>query len=410
MTPTLLTYVMIALIWADYIFERWLSHLNAKTWQKPIPEELSQLYDEQEYTKARNYASDKRNVALISSFLSTAIMIALLLWGVFGRLSGFVNDITDHSILQSLFFFGILGAGSGLLSLPFSLYQTFVIEEKYGFNKTTPALFLGDLIKGIIIGVLFGGGLLAAVVFFYQWQPQWFWLYAWGLFTAFSVFMAMFYTSLLVPIFNKLSPLPEGSLRDSLNNLGERTGFPLNEVSVIDGSKRSSKANAYFSGLGPKKMIVLFDTLIEQLTEQEILAVMAHEIGHYQHKHVLQTMVISTINSGVMLFLLSLCVSLPIFHEALGGSAPAFHLGLIAFSLLYAPVSTVLSIGMNMLSRKFEYQADDYARKWSSAEDLISSLKKLHKDSLSNIQPHPAFVFVHFSHPTLLQRIRNLSK
>jgi STE24 endopeptidase len=401
---------MIALIWADYIFERWLSYLNAKTWQKPIPEELSDLYDEQEYTKASNYASDKRNVALISSFLSTAIMIALLLWGVFGRLHGFVAEHTDSSILQSLFFFGILGTGSGLLSLPFSLYQTFVIEEKYGFNKTTPALFLGDLIKGVVIGVLFGGGLLAAVVFFYQWQPQWFWLYAWGLFTAFSVFMAMFYTTLLVPIFNKLSPLREGSLRDSLNSLGEQTGFPLNEVSVIDGSKRSSKANAYFSGLGPKKMIVLFDTLIEQLTEQEILAVMAHEIGHYKHKHVLQTMVISTINSGVMLYLLSLCVSLPVFHEALGGSDSAFHLGLIAFSLLYTPVSTVLSIGMNVLSRKFEYQADDYARRWSSGDDLISGLKKLHKDSLSNVQPHPAFVFVHYSHPTLLQRIRNLSK
>jgi STE24 endopeptidase len=410
MTPTLLTYLMIVLIWADYIFERWLSYLNAKTWAKQIPEELSDLYDEQEYAKARSYASEKRNVALISSFLSTAIMIALLLWGIFGRLHGFIAEFTDNSILQSLLFFGILGAGSGLLSLPFSLYQTFVIEEKYGFNKTTPALFLGDLFKGVIIGVLFGGGLLAAVVFFYQWQPQWFWLYAWGLFTAFSVFMAMFYTTLLVPIFNKLSPLREGSLRDSLNSLGEQTGFPLNEVSVIDGSKRSSKANAYFSGLGPKKMIVLFDTLIEQLTEQEILAVMAHEIGHYKHKHVLQTMVISTINSGVMLYLLSLCVSLPVFHEALGGSDSAFHLGLIAFSLLYTPVSTVLSIGMNVLSRKFEYQADDYARRWSSGDDLISGLKKLHKDSLSNVQPHPAFVFVHYSHPTLLQRIRNLSK
>lgn len=410
MTPTFLTYLMIALIWADYIFERWLSQLNAKTWEKPIPEDLADLYNEQEYAKARSYASEKRNVSLLSSFLSTAIMIALLLWGVFGRLDGFVAELTDNSILQSLIFFGILGAGSGLLSLPFSLYQTFVIEEKYGFNKTTPALFLGDLVKGIIIGALFGGGLLAAVVFFYQWQPQWFWLYAWGLFTAFSLFMAMFYTTLLVPVFNKLSPLPEGSLRDSLNSLGERTGFPLTEVSVIDGSKRSSKANAYFSGLGPKKMIVLFDTLIDQLTEEEILAVMAHEIGHYQHKHVLQTMVISTVNSGVMLYLLSLCVSLPVFHEALGGSTSAFHLGLIAFSLLYTPVSTVLSIGMNMLSRKFEYEADDYARKWSSSADLISSLKKLHKDSLSNVQPHPAFVFVHYSHPTLLQRIRNLSK
>jgi STE24 endopeptidase len=410
MSPTFLTYLMILLIWAEYVLERWLSRLNAKSWDLPVPNELSDLYTEEEYARARNYASEKRIVSLISSMLSTAMMIGLLLWGVFGQLQDLISSWTVHPVAQSLLFFAILGVGSGILSAPFSLYQTFVIEAKYGFNRTTFSIFISDMAKGAVMGAIIGGIILAAVVLFYEWQPQWFWLYTWALLTAFSLFMAMFYTSWLVPVFNKLSPLKEGSLRDKLEALGYKTGFPLKEVAVLDGSKRSSKANAYFSGLGPKKMIVLFDTLVEQLNEAEIEAVMAHEIGHYHHGHVMKSMLISVLHSGVMLYLLSICLNYPAFHEALGSNNPAFHLGLVAFSILYSPVSTALGIGMNLLSRKFEYQADDYAKKWSSAEDLINSLKKMHKDSLSNIHPHPAYVFVYFSHPTLLQRIRNLKK
>lgn len=408
MAPTTLTFIMIFIILVDFIFENILDRKNHARWKLPIPESLKDLYNPKEYEKARAYNDEKKTVGDISSYLQTTITIAILFFCLFGGLQNWITNITENPYYQAFIFFGIYGIFSSIISLPFSIYHTFIIEEKYGFNKTTVKTFISDMIKGSIVGGIIGSILLSAVIAFYLWQPVNFWIYAWMLFAVFSIFMAMFYTSLIVPMFNKLQPIEDGDLKNALLDLGNRTGFPLHEVYIIDGSKRSTKANAYFSGLGSKKTIVLYDTLVDQLTTEEVVAVMAHEIGHYKHKHITKSLVISLLQMGAMLWILSLCIHLPAIHEALGAQQPAFHIGLIAFSLLYSPIGMITGLGMNALSRKNEYEADNYAKEWAEKEDLISGLKKLHKDTLSNINPHPAYVFVHYSHPTLLQRIQSL--
>jgi STE24 endopeptidase len=284
----------------------------------------------------------------------------------------------------------------------------FHIEEKYGFNKTTPKLFVFDKLKGWLLTIILGGGLMALFFWFYQVFGSLFWLYAWGVMVFFMVFMAMFYSNLIVPLFNKQTPLEDGELREAIQAFSDKAGFKLKNIYVIDGSKRSTKANAYFTGLGSKKRIVLYDTLIKQLSVNEIVAVLAHEIGHYKKKHSIQGIALSVIQTGLMLFILSLFISNTNFSKALGVELPGIHIGLIAFGILFSPISTILGIGMNILSRRNEYQADAYAASFGLADDLIGGLKKLTKNNLSNLTPHPAYVFFHYSHPTLLQRMRKI--
>ena len=300
--------------------------------------------------------------------------------------------------------------GSDILTTPFSWYSTFVIEEKYGFNKTTKKTFFLDKIKGWLMMAILGGGILALIVWFYQFAGNDFWWYAWILVAVFSVFLNMFYAKLIVPLFNKQSPLEEGSLRTKIETYAKSVGFTLDNIFIIDGSKRSTKANAYFSGFGKEKRITLFDTLVKDLEEEEIVAVLAHEVGHYKKNHIIVNLAASILTTGFTLWLLSLFVGSPALSQALGVAEPSFHIGLIAFGILYSPISEITGLLMNYLSRKFEYQADNYAKETYGAAPLISSLKKLTKNSLSNLTPHKAYVFMHFSHPTLLQRFRNLKR
>ncbi len=300
--------------------------------------------------------------------------------------------------------------GSDIITTPFSYYHTFVIEEKFGFNKSTKKLFFIDKAKGWLLTIVLGGGILALIVWFYQQTGNYFWIYTWLFIAVFSVFMTMFYSSLLVPLFNKQTPLEAGELRTEIENFSRKVGFNLDNIFVIDGSKRSTKANAYFSGFGSKKRIVLYDTLINDLKINEIVAVLAHEVGHYQKKHVFINMVISILLTGFTLYILSLLINNPLLSKALSVSEPSFHIGLIAFGVLYSPISEITGILMNYISRKFEYQADDFAKENYNSPDLISSLKKLSKNSLSNLTPDKATVFLHYSHPTLYQRILNLKK
>jgi STE24 endopeptidase len=297
-----------------------------------------------------------------------------------------------------------------LLNTPFEIYDTFVIEEKFGFNKTTVRTFILDKIKGWLLSAIIGGGLMAVIIWFYLKTTDDFWLYAWALISAFSIFMSMFYSNLIVPLFNKQTPLEEGELRDEITEFSKKAGFRLKNIYVIDGSKRSTKANAYFTGLGYKKRIVLFDTLIQDLKKNEIVAVLAHEIGHYKKKHTLTGLIISFIHTGLILFVLSLFIGSPVLSEALGTGQPSFHIGLIAFGVLYSPISTILGLGMNEMSRRHEYQADRYAGERYEPGSLIAALKRLSGKNLSNLTPHPLYVFFHYSHPTLLQRIRALMK
>ena len=299
--------------------------------------------------------------------------------------------------------------GSDLLTTPLSYYKTFVIEEKYGFNKSTKTLFFIDKIKGWFLTIILGGGILALIVWFYQQTGKNFWIYTWAFMALFSVFMMLFYSSLIVPLFNKQTPLQDGELKNQLENFAKKVGFNLDKIFVIDGSKRSTKANAYFTGFGKKKRIVLYDTLINELETDEIVAVLAHEVGHYKKNHVVFNMIASIALTGLTLYIFSFFIDSQLLANALSVSEPSFHIGLIAFGVLYTPISEITGLFMNYISRKFEYQADNYAKINFGATSLITSLKKLSKNSLSNLTPHKAYVFMHYSHPTLLQRIQNLN-
>ncbi len=401
--------IIIAIIIFDFFFDRIMDYLNASLWSKSLPEELKGIYDEEKYRKSQEYSKVNMRFGILTGSLSFLFVLLMLILGGFGYLDEFVRQYTNHPVWMALLFFGILGFASDVLSTPFDLYGTFVIEEKFGFNRTTPKTYVLDKIKGWMLALLIGGGLLALFVWFYDVAGNLFWLYAWIVFSLFSIFMMMFYSTLIVPLFNKQKPLEEGELRTEIEAFAEKAGFKLDNIYVIDGSKRSSKANAYFSGLGPKKRIVLFDTLIKDHTTEELVAVLAHEIGHYKKKHTTKGMLLSLLTSGIMLYLLGLFINRPELSLALGGSEPSFHLGILAFGLLYAPVSMLLGILSNSISRKHEYEADAFAARKYSAQPLQDALKKLSVNHLSNLRPHPAYVFVHYSHPPLLKRLYRLS-
>lgn len=410
MTPQLLFWIFIALILIDFIFNSVLDSLNAKHFDDELPPELQDVYEPEEYKKSQAYKKERNKFSNIYGLFSTVVILVVLFVQGFAIVNDWAFSISENPIWAGLIFFGILMLANGIIGLPFSYYSTFVIEEKYGFNKTNLRTFILDKIKGAVLGAIIGGGILAFIIWIYLLTGKNFWLYAWGVLTLFSLFVNMFYSRLIVPIFNKQSPLEENSLRDKIEAYAQKVGFDLKNIFVIDGSKRNTKANAYFSGFGREKRITLYDTLIEDLEEDEIVAVLAHEVGHYKRKHIIFNLISAILQSGITLWILSLFIGSPLLANALGVEEPNFHIALIAFGILYAPISELIGIFMNLMSRKFEYQADDYAKATHDSEKLISSLKKLSSKSLSNLTPHRLYVFVHYSHPSLLQRIQNLRK
>ncbi|MBU3947307.1 MAG: M48 family metallopeptidase [Proteobacteria bacterium] len=403
-------YIFIGIILFDFVLERTINYLNSRNWSDELPEEVRDVYDAEKYRKSQEYKKANDKFSILTSSFNLVLILLMLFLGGFAFFDSISQSLVQNSIAIPLVFFAILMFCADIINTPFAVYDTFVIEEKFGFNKTTPKTFILDKLKGWMLSAVIGGGLLALFVLFYQATGKLFWIYAWIVTSVFMIFMAMFYSTLIVPLFNKQTPLEEGELKNSINEFAQKAGFKLDNVFVIDGSKRSSKANAYFSGLGAKKRIVLFDTLINDLTTEEIVAVLAHEIGHYKKKHTLTGMIISIIQMGVTLYLLSLFIGSPALSEALGSQKASFHMGLIAFGLLYSPISATIGLIMNAFSRKNEYEADNYTKSFNLGEQLISSLKKLSRNNLSNLTPHPAYVFFHYSHPTLLQRIRSIRK
>ncbi|WP_055437447.1 M48 family metallopeptidase [Lacinutrix algicola] len=410
MTSTTLFYILIAILIISFIVDQILDALNAKHYNDTIPEVLNDVYDKEEYHKSQDYKKTNYRFSLLTAAFSLVSTLAFFFLDGFAFIDELARSLSTNEIVITLIFFGIIMLGSDILTTPFSYYKTFVIEEKFGFNKTTKKLFIADKLKGWLMMVIVGGAILALLTWFYQTTGNTFWMYAWALITVFTLFMNLFYSRLIVPLFNKQTPLESGSLRDAISNYAQTVGFNLDKIFVIDGSKRSTKANAYFSGFGSEKRVTLYDTLINDLEEEEIVAVLAHEVGHYKKKHIIFNLVASLLLTGFTLYILSLLISNPLLSEALGVSKPSFHIGLIAFGILYSPISTITGLIMNWFSRKFEYQADDYAKNTYKAEPLITSLKKLSKNSLSNLTPHPAYVFMHYSHPTLLERFSNLKK
>lgn len=408
MTSTTLFYIIIAIIVINFIIDKILDALNAKHYNDDLPKDLQDVYDPAEYKKSQSYKATNYKFGIITSTFSLVLTLGFLFFDGFEFVDNISRSYTDSPILMALIFFGIIMLGSDILTTPFSYYSTFVIEEKFGFNKTTVKTFLLDKVKGWLMMIFLDGGILALIIWFYETAGTNFWLYAWALVAVFTLFMNMFYARLIVPLFNKQTPLETGSLRDHISTYAQTVGFKIDKIFVLNGSKRSTKANAYFSGFGSEKRVTLYDTLIHDLDEEEIVAVLAHEVGHYKKKHIIFNLIASILLTGLTLYILSLFISNPLLSNALGVEIPSFHIGLIAFGLLYSPISEITGLIMNLFSRKFEYQADDYAKNTFKAKPLITALKKLSKNSLSNLTPHKAYVFMHYSHPTLLERIGNL--
>lgn len=402
--------VLLVIITFDFVFERVITHLNNKSSKKPIPSELNGIYDSEKYAKSQAYQRATSQFGTLTATLSFVLMFAAIYFGWYGLLDKWLRGFSPFEPLTTLLFFGAVFIISDVFGTPFSWYQTFVIEEKFGFNKMTPKTFWLDKLKGYVLTLLIGGILLAALIYLVMAMGSGFWVYFWIIITVFILFLNVFYTSLLLPLFNKLTPLEEGSLKESIQAYSEQVKFPLKNIFVIDGSKRSSKGNAFFSGLGKKKKVVLFDTLIAQHTTEELTAVFAHEVGHFKKKHIILGTVISILTIGLMLFLLSKMIFNSEVSWAMGGDITTLHLNMLAFAILYTPVSRILGLFSNALSRKNEFEADEYAVTTYAGQPLIDGLKKLSSDHLSNLTPHPAYVFVHYSHPPLLERIRAMQQ
>ena len=398
-------YLILGIVLVDYVIDQALDYLNLKHSKTEVPEKLKGLYNEEEYARSQAYQRTRSRFGFLTSAFSTILTVSVLSLGGFGWLDGFLRLYFDDPILLSLSFFGVLFVLSDIVNTPFSYYSTFVIEERFGFNKTTLKTFLIDKLKGYLLTVLIGGLLGYALLWIVHQLGNNFWLYALALVAGFILIMNLFYTSLILPLFNKLRPLEDGELKDKIMAYAQGVAFPLDNIFVIDGSKRSTKANAFFSGIGKKKKIVLYDTLIEKHSQEELVAVLAHEVGHFKKKHIILSLVLSILQMAITFYVLSLFVFSENLSLALGGSETAIHLNFIAFGLLFTPISRLTGLFMNALSRKNEFEADAYAVNTYSAKPLMEALKKLSVSSLSNLTPHPAYVFAHYSHPPLLQRL-----
>jgi STE24 endopeptidase len=402
--------IIIIIISLDYILNLFVGLLNYKSFDNSIPKILQGIYDKKEYNKSQSYNKTTFRFGLITSTFTFIILFCVFKFGLLGELDFFLRSYTlENEISLSLLFFVSLFFINDFISIPFQLYSVFVIEEKFGFNKMNIKTFFFDKLKSYFLVIFLGGLLLSTLLILIILYPLNFWIYFWLVISVFTIFINMFYTSLIVPLFNKLVPLEDGDLKNKINDYAKKVNFPLINIFIINGSKRSAKANAYFSGLGKSKKIVLFDTLIKNHNDEELVSVLAHEVGHYKKKHIFSNLIISILITGIMLFILSKFLFNSEVSYALGGSISFRHFEIFAFSILYTPISFVLGILMNYKSRMNEFEADEYACKTYNKIYLINALKKLSKDNLTNLTPHPLYVFFNYSHPPLYNRLRSLN-
>ena len=410
MTAEFILYVFLFLVAFNYIFNSVLEFLNTANWKKNIPENLKDFYSKEKYAQARDYKIDEGKIGLVSSSISFLVTISFLIFNGYGLLNEYILSVDVLNKFHSQYFFTALFLINFIMGVPISYYSNFVIEEKFGFNKMDFKTFVLDKLKSFVISIVLIFTLTSLAVLIIDYFSSGFWLWLWISLSVLMILLNMFYADLIVPIFNKLTPLESGDLRSKIEKYSSEVGYSLKNVFVIDGSKRSTKANAFFSGIGPRKTIALFDTLVDNYTDEELVSILAHEVGHYKKNHILISMLLTISQLALICFVFELCLGQNLIANALGSSTMNFHLGIIGFSLLYSPLSLITGIFMNILSRKNEYEADDYAKNTSSGQALQSALKKLSADSLSNLYPHPLYVFVHYSHPPLLKRLYALNK
>ncbi len=412
--PTL-TIIIIASLFILWHLEFIASILNLKTFPTSPPKELDGLMDQEKLDKARSYISTNTRFSILQSSISLAILLAFWLLHGFPLIESLATSITDNQILTGLLFLSILFLAQNLISLPFDYYHTFVIEQQFGFNKSTPTTFIVDRIKGFILAALLGLPLLAGILWIFQEIPN-AWIWAWAFVTAFQLLVTYLAPTFILPLFNKFTPMPDGELRKEIEALGEKCGFPLEGVFVIDGSKRSTKANAYFTGFGKHKKIALFDTLIDKSTPQELLAILAHEIGHFKLGHIKQRLLVGILQMALIFFLIGLATDpngtfARLLHDAFFVQTISPHTGLVFFTILLEPASKLLSVLANAWSRKHEFEADAYAaQSTGTPQALATALKKLSSDHLSHPAPHKLRVTLDYSHPPLLQRLKALKQ
>lgn len=410
MQPQTILYVIVGIVTISYLFEQLLDYLNLRAQRTDIPDEVAAFYDREKYLRSLQYHREQTLFSFLTSGFGFALSLLLLLAGVFGWLDHVLRLYIQNEIVLALAFFGILMMASDILAIPFQLYSTFVIEEKYGFNKTTAGVFAADKLKGYLFSALVGGVLLSVLIFLVNYLGEGFWVWFSLIACAVVLFVNLFYTSLILPLYNKLTPLPGGALKDAIEAYARNVNFPLDNIFVIDGSKRSAKANAFFSGIGRKKKIVLYDTLIQNHSVQELVAVLAHEVGHFKKKHIVWTYVATVFQITFTLFVLSRMIASEPVSLALGGTQWSIHLNLVAFGILFSPISGIAGLLMSIFSRKNEFEADAYAGQTYAAAPLEEALKRLSVDTLSNLYPHPLYVFFQYSHPPLLERLSALEK
>ena len=407
MDYTEIQILLLVIISFQFIIDLVSGLLNYSSFDKPLPNNVENIFSENEYSKSQKYKKVNFKFNLVSSVYSFSILFTVLYFGLLGSLDSYIRNVTfENEISLSLIFFASVFIISDTLKIPFQLYRVFVIEEQFGFNNTTLKTFIFDKLKSYFISLLLIVILATPLLLFIIFFPSSFWIYFWILISIFLIFINMFYTTLIVPIFNKLEVLGDGDLKKKLDNFSAKVKFPITNIFVINGSKRSKKANAFFSGFGKNKKVVLYDTLIKNHTADELVAVLAHEIGHYKLNHVKTNMVISIITTGFMLFILSNFIFNSDISYALGGNVSFRHLEIFAFFIIYSPISSIISVLMNIKSRKNEYEADEYAVKNFKKGPMEDALRKLSKYNLTNMTPHPVYEFLNYSHPSISKRLK----
>jgi STE24 endopeptidase len=397
--------ILVTLI-AGYLLNLITNMLNLKHLSPVLPKEFEGTYDAEVYRNSQEYTRVYTRFGFLTGSIS--IVITLIFWftGGFNYLDTIIRPWNLGVIGTGLTYIAILIVLRSLLSFPFSIYTTFVIEERFGFNKTTIKTFILDILKGLFLGILLGGPLLAGLLYFFHVAGNMAWIYAWGVTTVFSLIVQFIAPTWIMPLFNKFIPLEDGELRESIISYAKKVKFPLKGLFVMDGSKRSKKSNAFFTGFGKNKRIVLFDTLINNHTVGELVSVLAHEVGHYKKHHILKGMIISILHMGLMFYLLSLFLSHQGLFDAFYMDHMSVYAGLIFFGMLFTPIEMILSVIMQIFSRKNEYEADRFAAETTEdADNMVTALKKLSRDNLSNLTPHPVYVFLNYSHPPVLKRI-----
>lgn len=407
---TITNIILVTLI-IDFTMNFVADRLNIGRLTTHLPEKFSDVYDPKRYERSQHYLRATTRLGTITSTVDLGILLAFWFIGGFGVLDNFVRETGWSSIGCGLLFIGVLAGCKFIISLPFSIYSTFVIEENFGFNKTTPKLFVLDLIKSMILSMVLGIPLLSAIFWFFESSGPWAWIICWGVTTTFILAVQYIVPTWIMPLFNKFTPLEDGELKNKLFAYAKSIDFPLTQIFVMDGSKRSTKSNAFFTGFGKNKRIVLFDTLINVHTPDELLTVLAHEMGHFKKKHIQRRLIFGILQMGVIFYLLSLFITQQSLFTAFYVDTPSIYAGLVFFSILFSPVDLVISIIMQFFSRKDEYAADRFAvLTTKKARDLITALKKLSADNLANLTPHPFYVFLNYSHPPLAQRIAAMEK